>query len=93
LIKAATSIGATAEEANAGQTPADFLTKLAIAQKEARETKYWLRLITTSELYDCLDYLKDIDDTSRILSSILLTTKKRMQDARIKLDSAFNIQH
>jgi len=53
LLKSATSIGANAEEANAGHSQADFIAKLTIAQKEARETKYWLRLITGSGLHDC----------------------------------------
>ena len=44
LIKCGTSIGANAEEAQDAQTKADFSAKLAISRKEARETRYWLRL-------------------------------------------------
>jgi four helix bundle protein len=40
-----TSIGANAEEAQDGQTKADFIAKLSISRKEARETKYWLRVV------------------------------------------------
>lgn len=77
LLRSATSIGANVEEAVAGQSTADFLAKLAIALKEARETRYWLRLMSASELYDCSSYLKSIDEIMRIISSIILTTKQR----------------
>lgn len=45
LIKAATSIGANYEEAQAGSSKADFTNKVNIALKEARETNYWLRML------------------------------------------------
>jgi four helix bundle protein len=46
LAGAATSVGANLEEASAGQTKPDFITKVAIAHKEARESHYWMRLIS-----------------------------------------------
>lgn len=46
ILKSATSIGANVEEATAGQSKKDFITKMSIASKEARETKYWLRLLS-----------------------------------------------
>jgi len=49
LLDAATSIGANYEEAIAAQTGRDFASKCAISLKEARETRYWLRLIATSD--------------------------------------------
>lgn len=49
LLKSATSIGANVEEALAGQSRADFLSKMSIASKEARESHYWLRLLRDSE--------------------------------------------
>ena len=45
LIRAATSTGANLEEADAGQSRADFVSKCTISLKEARETHYWLRLL------------------------------------------------
>lgn len=77
LLKAATSIGANVEEAIAGHSTADFIAKLTIAQKEARETKYWLRLISASNLHDCEDHLSELDEIIRILASIIITTKQR----------------
>jgi four helix bundle protein len=49
LLKAGTSIGANVEEAQAAQSKPDFVSKTAIALKEARETHYWLRLIAASD--------------------------------------------
>ena len=49
LLRSRTSIGANVEEAIGGQSGKDFLAKLSIAYKEARETHYWIRLLTDSE--------------------------------------------
>lgn len=46
LLKAGTSVGANMEEADAAQSKPDFISKCSIASKEARETRYWLRLLT-----------------------------------------------
>jgi four helix bundle protein len=48
LLRSGTSIGANLEEAKAGQSRSNFYTKVTIASKEARETRYWLRLLQTS---------------------------------------------
>src|SRR5215213_989015 len=56
LLRSATSIGANVEEANAAQTKRDFIAKMSIASKEARETRYWLRLLDKSKLVNNLDY-------------------------------------
>ncbi len=50
LLRAATSVGANAEEAQAGQSRADFISKNAICLKEARETHYWLRLLAATDI-------------------------------------------
>src|SRR3954451_24204923 len=52
LLRSGTSIGANVEEALAGQSRSDFISKMSIARKEARETKYWLRLLQGSQLTD-----------------------------------------
>ena len=48
MLRSGTSIGANVEEAIGGQSKADFISKLSIAYKEARETLYWLRLLNDS---------------------------------------------
>lgn len=50
LLRSGTSIGANVEEAQAGQSKLDFISKNAIALKEARETIHWLRLLTASKI-------------------------------------------
>src|SRR5437773_12336963 len=50
LLRAGTAVGANCEEAQAGQSRADFISKLSIALKEARETAFWLRLLTAVEI-------------------------------------------
>src|SRR5712691_8200132 len=49
LLACGTSVGANIEEAQAGQSTADFVSKCSIALKEARESIYWLRLIQASD--------------------------------------------
>lgn len=49
-LRAATSIGANVEEAQSGESRADFIHKYSIAQKEARESLYWLRLLAKSNI-------------------------------------------
>ena len=63
LLRSATSIGANVEEANAAQTKKEFIQRMSIASKEARETKYWLRLLDKSQIikYDYAEYLKKIE--------------------------------
>jgi four helix bundle protein len=79
LLKSGTSIGANVEEASGGgQSRKDFLAKMYIAYKEARETKYWLRLLKHSKLvnFDVTQELIYIDEIIRILSSIFKTTEQ-----------------
>lgn len=48
VVRSGTGIGANVEEAGAGLTRRDFTAKLCVASKEARETRYWLRLLRDS---------------------------------------------
>ncbi|MGI8469040.1 MAG: four helix bundle protein [Pyrinomonadaceae bacterium] len=52
FLRSGTSIGANSEEAVGGQSKADFVSKISIAYKEARETKYWIRLLKATEYFD-----------------------------------------
>jgi len=80
LLRCATSIGANVEEANAAQTKKDFITKMSIASKEARETKYWLRLLDKSQLvkHDYSPYLSSIEYIINILTKIVKTSQEAM---------------
>ena len=80
LLRSATSIGANAEEANAAQTKKEFIQRMSIASKEARETKYWLRLLDNSQIikYDYSEYLKKIEHIINILTKIVKTSQESL---------------
>lgn len=80
LLRSGTSIGANVEEASAGQSRRDFLAKMSIASKEARETKYWLKLLQKSNLVDIdlTNELKQVNELINILTSIVKTTSENL---------------
>ena len=72
-MRSGTSIGANIEEAIGGQSSKDFYAKLTISYKEARESKYWIRLLKESNLLDesiSNVLLGDCEELLRIISSI-----------------------
>jgi len=77
LLRSGTSIGANVEEAVAGQTKKDFIAKMAIASKEARETRYWLRLLDQSKMVNLSyeKYLSSIEDIINVLTKIVKTAQ------------------
>lgn len=80
LLRSGTSVGANVEEAQAAYSKSDFANKMSIAQKEARESNYWLRLLRdTRQIKE--DLLKEIidesEEISKILFSIVKTSKSR----------------
>ena len=78
LLRAGTSIGANIEEAQAGQSKLDFISKNAIALKEARETLYWLRLLAAAKIIPAerLSELQtEVEELMRIIGSIIVTAK------------------
>lgn len=80
LLRSATSIGANVEEANAAQTKKDFITKMSIASKESRETRYWLRLLDRSKLVDIdySSYLSSIEYIINVLTKIVKTSQESL---------------
>ena len=79
LLGAGTSIGANVEEAQAGQSRADFISKYAISLKEARETIYWLRLLEASGQFSgepLQDLRREADEIARIIGAIIVRAKK-----------------
>ena len=78
ILNSGSAIGANVEEAVGGASRKDFINKMQIAYKEARETKYWLRLLKESELIDkklADSFLKDCEEILRILTAILNSSK------------------
>ncbi len=83
VLRCGTSIGANVEEAIGGQSRADFLSKLSIAYKEARETAYWLRLLKDTDYLTATQFESihaDAEELCRIMTAIQKTTKKRPDD-------------
>ena len=79
LLRSGTSIGANIREARNGESNADFLHKLAIAQKEADETLYWLELLHHTEYLTDAEFQSIYQDTNemlRMIRSAILTKKK-----------------
>lgn len=84
LLRSGTSIGANLEEAEAGQSRADFISKCVIALKEARETHYWLRLLGETNLV-AVDKIAPITQESKeivaILTIIVKNSRNNMAEA------------
>ncbi len=78
ILRSATSVGANVEEAIAAQSRKDFIHKMSIASKEARETKYWLRLLDKSNLtsISMSNYLIEIEHVLNIITKIIKTTQE-----------------
>lgn len=83
LLKSATSIGANVEEANAAQTKKDFISKMSIASKEARETRYWLKLLDKSQFVQLnfSPYLISIEHIINILTKIVKSSQESLQQS------------
>ncbi|QQS28040.1 MAG: four helix bundle protein [Sphingobacteriales bacterium] len=80
LLRSGTSIGANIEESIGGQSNKDFLSKLSIAYKEARETIYWLRLLQAADYLsqpEADSLLNDAEEICKILGKIQITLKNR----------------
>jgi four helix bundle protein len=81
LLRSGTSIGANVEEAQGAQSKRDFITKYSIAHKEARETRYWLRLLRDSHILSnehVAVLLGELNQILKILTSSLLTAKSSL---------------
>lgn len=80
IVRSGTSIGANINEANYGQSKADFISKMHIALKETAETEYWLRLLIISEYIteeEGNSLLNDCLEIKRILISSINTAKSK----------------
>ena len=83
LLKSDTSIGTNVTEAQAAQSAKDFIAKMSIASKEARETEYWIRLLDKSKIIEeyqnkSLLY-NQIHSIVKLLTSIIKTTQEKIR--------------
>lgn len=80
LLRSGTSIGANVEEAIGGQSDKDFISKMSIAYKEARETMYWLKLLHETEYLNFEQFEsihREAEEICKIIGKIQITMKKR----------------
>ena len=78
LVRSGTSIGANVEEAIGAISKKEFIAKLQISYKEARETKYWIRLLRDSEILEAklsASLIDEVEELIRILRAILMKSK------------------
>ncbi|MGA2298341.1 MAG: four helix bundle protein [FCB group bacterium] len=83
LLRSGTSIGVNVEEAIGGQSVNDFISKISIAYKECRETKYWIKLLSETgylTLVQGESLLKDLDELLKIITSIQKTSKNNISN-------------
>lgn len=78
LLRSGTSIGANIEESIGGQSKADWLSKLAIAHKETRESIYWIKLLSATDylsVTEAKSKLFDADEIGKILGKTQITVR------------------
>ncbi len=81
LLRSGTSIGANIEESIGGQSEKDFLSKLSISYKEARETIYWLKLLKETEYISKIEFESmhnEAEEICKILAKIIITLKSKI---------------
>ena len=78
LLRSGTSIGANVEEATAAQSKKDFIAKMNIALKEARETNYWLRLLKRTGFIKKDNLINESSEIMNILGAIIRTSRKNL---------------
>jgi four helix bundle protein len=85
MLRSGTSIGANIEEAVSAHSTKDFISRMIIALKEARETRYWLRLIDKSKLIheEISSYISESEDIIHILTAIINTTKQKLSEPKL----------
>ena len=84
-LRAATSIGANIEEAQSGETRADFIHKYGIAQKEAKESHYWLRLMAEAEIVPAdllVPLMRETEELYAVITAIIRNAKQRSKSGR-----------
>jgi len=82
ILRSGTSIGANVEESIHAQSKLDFIHKLSIAQKEASETNYWLRLLVDGGYLTRMQaesMLNDCEEIQRLLTASIKTTKANLK--------------
>ena len=95
LLDAGSSVGANLEEASAAQSKPDFISKCSIAAKEARESRYWLRLLIACKLVDSKPLSPLVKEAGEIVAIVTTIVKNaaRTKSRGSAPAATFNIQH
>ena len=90
LLRSGTSIGANINEAQDAQSKNDFISKLSISLKEARETKYWIELLRETDYLtdkEANNILEDLIEVIKLLVSIVKTTKENILNGKFTMEN------
>ena len=82
LLRSGTSVGANITEAQAAQSPKDFIAKMSIASKEARESNYWLRLLDKSDYLNNYPNKLVLFNMSQSIVKLLTSIKKTSREKK-----------
>jgi len=83
LLRSGTSIGANVTESQDAQSKKDFIAKLSIALKEARESRYWIELLIETDYLDkqspkVRSLQEELESIIKLLTSILISSKNNL---------------
>ena len=85
IVRAGTSVGSQVEEAQAAESTADFVSKMSIGLKEARETHYRLRVLGATNLVGPSRFgplIQEAEELKRIVGAIIVRTKANIRSNR-----------
>lgn len=83
MLRSGTSVGAKVDEAVGGRTRKEFSAKMGIAYYEARETRFWLRLLRDTDYltpHEAESILNDVEELLRLIGSIVIATRNGPDD-------------
>lgn len=80
LLRSGTSIGANLEESKGGQSRADYVSKVSISLKEAREAHYWIRLLIASNVISEKQLASLLNESDQLVA-ILTTIVKKLKSS------------
>ncbi len=83
IVSSGTSVGANVEEAQAAHSKLDFISKLTIANKEARETKYWISFLNEPEF---LSDFRRLEEMEKVTEEVILLLNAIIKKTRDNLD-------
>ncbi len=88
LVRSSTSIGANTQEAQFSLSKKDFINKIGIALREAKESKFWLNLISRSELLEKASLSSELDEVDQLCAIYSSIVKKARSNLSRELNSS-----